>query len=476
MAGKGTYGAYRQLNPIQADFGNPMERYAQRMMQIQDRDLAYKEARRKEAQAILDKFGEDMSTLEQVVTGVQSIDEVNYDYFNQGQRQLGDMYRQLRENPALARNPQFMMRKQQILRSPQILKAFQEKTTARIEQLTQGLADGTLSKAMEAELEELRSYYGVKQEDGSYAPNFVLRYDKMGNTHAIVKRPDGKLVTRSAPSVINGFEYSEDIQNVNANELAENFRDKVLGKDQELVRVSGGIATMQQWDQAKENFTREYFRGQLTQDGEPSAMAKSLWVDSMGNESLDNIDLKAVEDYMTQQVANGYDRTVTGYSRDPQSSTSPYSKYAQEVFEVQSRINLMTDDDGAPLTLQSTGTAPVGPKRPGEGDYIGFNIPGDKFKLRLGEGGETFVNSIYYDKKSGKMMVRGLQRLAGPTTVTRQLKEFETGQTYPKYDNRYLNKEEMNNLANALYFKSTTELKRYLNSLTNSQRSGIEWK
>ena len=80
MAGKGTYGAYRQLTPIREDFGGNMERAADRFMRIQDKDLAYKEARRKEQQEIMDKFGEDMSTLEQVLTASKRIKSVNYSY------------------------------------------------------------------------------------------------------------------------------------------------------------------------------------------------------------------------------------------------------------------------------------------------------------------------------------------------------------------------------------------------------------
>ena len=397
MAGKGTYGAYRQLNPIQADFGDPMERYAQRMMQIQDKDLAFKEARRKENQAIFDKFGEDMSSLEQVITGVGSIDDVNYNYFSETQRELGDMYRALQNDPRLARDPNFMRRKSQLLNSPKILQAFQKRITDRITTITEAVSNGTASKAMEAELDELKSYYGGKNLDkdgnwdGTYSPQFTLKNDRNGNMYALVRTPNG-LKPRNVSAVLNGYEYGEMINKVDPLELVEGFK-KSLGPQDEVRRMGGGAGIVDEWNDKKEQTANEYFGNLLNEEGGPSAIAKSLWMDHMGNDSLEGINLGDIQKYIVDRAAVSYGKDIKSWSRDPQ----PKATSRKDPAYLRSQVTAMLDQNNK-LVVNDQG-------------QIGFTTP--PVKVPIGSQGEGIVNSVYYDPGTNTVSAFISQELSG---------------------------------------------------------------
>lgn len=480
MAGKGTYAAYQQLNPIQADFGDPMERFADRVIASQDKKRAYEDQKRRERMAMSEKFDAELQALEPVITGVQSVDEINYQAFSDSASQLGEIHRQILANPSMAMDPNLRMRRANLINSPKILKAAEARITSQYQKLTEGLANGTLSGWEKDQLDEMQAYYGVKQEDGTYSPNYIIKYDDKGQMYFAVKGADGRLSRKSVPAIINGYEYGDFAQAVKVDEWVKNYTDS-LGKDQVIGRAPGGTAIYQKWTQGLEDSQREILRTKLYDgDGGPSDFAKSVWVEGMGKSKADfgEDSLQQMEEYLIGRVRDGYDKTISGYSRDPQPSSSPMSKYLQETYEIQSRITPMTNEEGGFLTYEkSGGDVQEGPKRKGEGDYFGINIPGDLFKLRMGDAGETVVNAVYYDPKSGRMKARGLEKEPTPGVIVKSSTEGDTGQPYPKYTEKYLNQEEMNNLASILRFQNTKQLKEHFNKIlgTSSGGAGIEW-
>ena len=325
MAAKGTGLAYTQLRPIQADFGDPMERYADRMIASQDKKRAYDEARRKENKEMMEKFGQDMASLENVITGVKSIDEINYDFYNQGKSELGEMYRQLQSNPNLGSDPQFMMKKMNLLKAPVIHKAYQDKVVQRIQTLTDAVANGTASKWMEQELSELQAQFGQYDENGEYTPQFTFAIDKKtGESYAIIRPIEDdpntpqdetrrRTVTRKLSSVINGYEYGEMVNRVNLADAVKTYTKDILGDRYSRKSVLGGTASVKEWNPEIEQSARQYWRALLTEGKQPSAMAKSIWMDHMEKDSRD-VNIKEVEDFMVKA-------TETAYDQDPIFST-----------------------------------------------------------------------------------------------------------------------------------------------------------
>ena len=81
MAKKGTYAAYQHSTPVRADFGDAMQQFAGQMIDINARKQALAQQRRKEQVELSRQLDKEFDALEPVITGVQSVDEINYRTF-----------------------------------------------------------------------------------------------------------------------------------------------------------------------------------------------------------------------------------------------------------------------------------------------------------------------------------------------------------------------------------------------------------
>ena len=348
MAGPGTYGAYQQLTPTRADFGDPMERFADRTIATQDKNRAYQDQQRREKMAMGMELDKELQALDPVITGMQSIDEINYAAFSDATQQLGDIHRQIMENPQAANDPALRMKRANLLNSSKVLAAFQKRTTETYEMLTKGMADTSLSKANMALLNEMQSYYGVKQQDGSYTPNFVIKYDEKGLPYTVVKTADGRMVRRSVASVINGYDYDPGdlIKTADPDKYINDFKAQTT---RSLGPAAGGMGIYETFDR---DAAAGVVRSSLVSDGEPTSMAKSIWVDKF-NRDLSELTMDGVnqiQNYLLDGIQSKVQTGIASYSRAPQGNTAASQK-------LHSPNRLVPQADGGKPVMSADGKA-----------------------------------------------------------------------------------------------------------------------
>ena len=138
--------------------------------------------------------GMDLAALDDVITGVQSLDQANYMLVQNTEKEIGDWYRQARDNPRLLQDPMFQMKLANLNNVPQKLAQAQNKVTEYVTTLNKGMADGTASDWHKQELNQLSAFFGVKDPvTGKISPNVVFKNDERGNTVAMARDAEGNL-------------------------------------------------------------------------------------------------------------------------------------------------------------------------------------------------------------------------------------------------------------------------------------------
>jgi hypothetical protein len=458
MAGPGTYTAYQQVRPIQNDLSDEVRAGEDRFFrnkQAQAQEDRYQQQRQ---DALNKQMSEDMSALDPVITGIQSVDEINYGATSAAMSRIGDIYRMFRSNPQMQNDPTLRMELANLKNFPKILEANQKRLVEYTTNLSEGFAEGTYSEWDKDLLDETEAFFGVKQEDGSISPNYVIQFDKKGSPYFVGKTKEGRMFKRSLSGIINGYEYADATKAFSAEEYAETM-SKALGKREE-VSIGGKFITNSQTFAAHEDRVRNDIRTALGTAEDPSDLAKSIWVDqvNMGRnkEDFNESSLKEIEEYLVDKVRMRYDETKSvSERRKDTTSTDAKATPGQG-------IQLMTDTEGGalnpfPTTGDSKGFAFSLPKA------VGFGV-GEK---------ERKINALYL-RPDGSIVAKGQE----PVPDGDGGFSFNFGDPKSEYQETFAtNSEEINTIARQLGFNNAAELKTYLKDLgkqgtTSSGSSG----
>jgi len=234
MAGKGTYAAYQQLQPISTDFGQIAVQQEQLEAQQRAEIAAAGAARRKEKDEIGKRFQTTYESQVEVVTGNKGID----DGLARGVAKARDLtlglHKEAEKNPGVLNSPEFAMKMANLGNFSKNLAQASEAWTTFGKEVAAGRTDGSLSSWMDKSLNDLNSLFtnknfdvGVDQETG--LPIGVLaREDNEGN---LVLDEDGQPILEDMRlgAVLNGEEIAEKIPNLNYLESIKTLT-KDLGK------------------------------------------------------------------------------------------------------------------------------------------------------------------------------------------------------------------------------------------------------
>ena len=229
---KGTYSAYRQDTPIQEDFSDNISRQetnAFRYREEQRTEDALDKQQAKDDALMAQQQAKDISSVQPVITGVRSVDEINYRATGIAQKRMGDIYRQFKKEPKSQSDVNLRMELENLKNFPKVLSGLQQKMTAYAQDLAKGFSDGTYSKWDEGKIDELEAFFGVEGEDGTITPNYIIDFNEQGNIVAKAITKDGRYFEKSANDIMNGYEYSTPTRSINADDYTDDIA-KNLGK------------------------------------------------------------------------------------------------------------------------------------------------------------------------------------------------------------------------------------------------------
>lgn len=431
-------------------WGGLEQRKVERNKQRQYADgVSIQQSEAKRQQAIDDSYQKDIESIKPVITGVQSVDEINYRATAQAQKRIGDIYREFRQNPSSQSNAQLKMELANLKSFPETLRAVEGKVTNFATDFVKGYAEGKYSKWDEDKLDELGAFIGEPDENGNMVPNYIIDFNKNGQMVAKAMKKDGTYFEKSINAVMNGFDFSSATPSVDAEKFTTD-RAKALGKRQQQ-KIAGGFKTVTDDFSSHEELEREALSAALGSVEEPSALAKSVWADEMNmgrsKEDFNENSLKEIEDFLIERMATKYDSTISSTQlRKPDGPTDRQKARAG--------IQIMKDG-GRPVTEYL---------RPNDknAEYIGFSLA---TPVTTGVGNkDKKINSLYIDD-SGDIMFKGQEVVKESSTKSVGGYNISGGSketVYKDITGGGLNSKELNIIANRLGYDNTDGLREAL--------------
>lgn len=340
MAQKGTYSAYKQLVAPRTNFGALADSQYAKLEARRKEEKADREKLEAEQLALAEGMATDIANVKEVISGVRSVDEVNTRLMSNVRQEIGDIYRMFRDDPMAQRDFNLQLRLANLRQTPQLVAQAQEKLTAYVKDVTQGVQTGKYSEAMRGELDELEALFGYEGEDGKITPNYVIDLNDDGTMRVRGIKRDGQYFERSLNDVLSGYEYGnpilrQDMATVAARELG------AIGSRERAMIEKGQLKTKRRWD---------YVKGEVEahlslSDNE----MKALWTDHF-KEDLSTFDDKAKEKIREELMG----RLEYGYKETTQSKQLTVHKPSAEDIKANERlpennIHMDTDETGNPI-------------------------------------------------------------------------------------------------------------------------------
>ena len=448
---KGTYGAYQRLTPIQQDYGRNSDQQLAKFGMLKGQQDAQTQAEQIRQEQLAASYAEDMSGINMDFTGIKSVDQINMDFVNTSKQQLGNMYRQMRENPGLASDPNFMLKMANLKNGAKLIAQAQGPVTKYATQLGEGMQDGTLSDANQQQLDEMEAIFGIRNEDGTYSPNYRIVHDEQGMPMMIGKTKDGRIFRKSVADMANGLQFGNPIKRMDYDDYITT-KSKTLG-----ARIKSGhyqgLTTTQQKFEYIEPEVRKGLEADLGTADNPSDMAKSMWVDQLGRD-LNELDANAIEemkDTIVNSLRMGYKESTTMSGR----RITPGQEGQKEIPKGQidpSSITLMTNSVGEPALDKSLGF----------GGAHGFSLP-QALDLGLNNDRKQ-INSVYLDQ-AGNVYIKGQDSVRDEDST------FSAYNTEPYQRNSKEHLQEVTAFARKMGFPNVSSLAKYLrNQISQTQR------
>lgn len=352
MPVKGTFAALQKLKPIDIDWGKVAESGVKR----EDILDARKKAEAKIRQEARDKI--DYNVLEPVITGIDSLDKGLTIGIQEASTMQHEDFKKALNNPKYADSSEYKIRAKNLNNYSKNIKAFSDGTTELAGKVIAKSQDGTLSAWDDELLQTMNGAYvseavkfGVKQ-DGSVLATIALTDQDLitdDNSRGFVKDEDGKIkmIQTTPAEVFKGLGTFSITADVDILKIATDIGTE-LGKSIETDIEGYTITTEQSWEKKKEE-TRKIARGLLGSPKSPTALAKRLWADEMGEESrsLTETNMKTIEDKLLEKIKPFYDEEIK--------KTVAFSARSADISRVQKakkdRISpvIVPDKTGAPV-------------------------------------------------------------------------------------------------------------------------------
>ena len=472
MSKAGNFAAY-QSGPTTEDFGDNMlqaenQQFKYRQEQRVEDQIKYK--KRKEAE---DAYKADLEKQKFVQTGFEPMDKLYTRFTFSNMEQLGENHRLLNSgNLSRKQRQEILYQNSMLNKMPEFLQSVSKHATDYATTVSKGLKDGTLSGAVEGELATVRAMFEGRFKDLKTVDGMPV---------ATVVNEDGEEIEVNYGEVINGFRFNTaDLpQRVDDAEWIKTEVES-LGK-REVADSQGGMIGVAQTFEPHREFVSKSLDARLGNAKNPSDLAVSMWVDTLGNsmKTFGPDAIQRVKGHLMNEVEKSYDQTFSGSQwreYDSNSGNGGEEKNKPLILDAQ----LVTDTTGKPS--QEAAVSPFGPRREEyiEGPVKEYTLKtkgGEPIKGVISENPETEILTVIENegefwanvrttsdytetKKSGGDILsmdggsEGSIRRKSSSTEVRKVKLSDT---------------EANRLARQFGLNNAAELNQYL-----SQKSGVQ--
>jgi len=307
MAKKGTYTAYQQLTPIKEDFGQ----IAKEDKANFDKERALRKQEDKDAQAEVDKL--IFNPLGDQQTGVETLDDALYHGIRNMNKLRYDDWKKARNDPSYAKSDEYLAKTANRANYAKNLKVFTDKYS----EYAKGVTDmgGKLSGWNADAMKEVNAFFNEEKvmfKENKYGEPIAMIAEIDPETGQFELNEDGsqKYTESSLAQVMKGTGIYDIVPEVDIVANVKSIGD-ILGDDLKDVKKGWTITTKQEWA-SKEAGARSLVESELGSSKNPTALAKRLWADEMGNSKANwNEDsFKAVSDKMLEKVKATYDEKL----------------------------------------------------------------------------------------------------------------------------------------------------------------------
>lgn len=419
---QGNYAAYKQtVNDSKLELGQFAKDVAQQEKDREAKKVLQAQERAKKQQEIATNFGQDYNTLADVVTGTKSIDEAFARGIGKARDLMGTIYKSIQTNPSLANDVNTQMKLQNLRNYSKTLKTSSDRITEFNTKLAAGVQDGSLSDWNSKYLNIADSIYrqsnldiGVNADGMPIGATILVDNDG----EPILDEQGGFIVEPlSLPQIMQGNGLPELVPQYNLAADAQAIGKDLAKRTKESVTGGFSTSTVQTWDSMKED-ARALVKSYLGDSKNPSAEAKSIWTDIMGNEpkKLDANDLSQIEEVYLNSIKPFYDSTLeqdidfnARNAAIKENNRVNEKKAEEDKNKAVSNFTVITDQDGTPQEVDLQGVS---------GDLSGkataFSLPVDpktkKSTVKVtGPSGSDVVISRVFLVDDGELAYEGFE-------------------------------------------------------------------
>lgn len=478
MAQQGTYTAYQQLRPLEGDLGKIARDAADREQAKRDRIKEEQQALQDQQAKIAQNFAKDYDTLSEVITQNKSIDEAFARGVSSARDMMGNIYKDIQKNPSLANDVNTQLKLQNLRNFSKNLKTVSDRYTSYATEIAQGIQDGTVSAWEDNSLNRMDSVF--RKVNLEVSPDMstgmpmaaTIKVDGNGDP---VMGPDGRPVIEDLNliEVLDGRGLADITGVYNMAGEAQKIGPD-LGK--RVIKKPDGSFSHVEYQSFNEieGDVRNLVRGFIGDERNPTAVAKSIWSDVLGEEAktLTAADMKRIEDTYTFTTRAFYDETAKkGTDFSARNAALERQRKAAEGKDEEiegTGIEIRTDEQGNPLSADEV-EAFVGEAGGGSAFSLAAPVPvgvkGNQIfvdSLFLTRGGQIVYSADVKEGKSGEFLY-----------TTPEGEEVEISkEVYSEMKDGGLNVSQLNDIARAVGLRNAGELREELEKKRDSYKGG----
>ncbi len=351
MAGKGTYGAYKNTKAFNIDWGKTAKTGVDREDALRKQGLEEVKAERERIKDL------DYEALEQEMTGIDSLDQGTAIGVNEAAAMLHDDYKRAVKDSTYGDSSEYHIRRKNLQNYAKNINTMSAKFSEISEAVIKLKSTGQLSAWDNELMQSINGAFNTEavkfgvNDDGTVKASIALTDESLitdENPKGFVKDADGNIKMRETTlaELFKGRGAFAITPKVDVVAEATNLGQK-LGKDIRS-KIKGNTTTVSQtWDTKKES-AKGIVKTMLGSAKAPSSLAKNLWAQTMGRDSrnLTDEDMAEMEEYFLDKVGAFYDQEVKKSQRNATATTGT-SKLTASQKDNQRTPSYLTDSSGA---------------------------------------------------------------------------------------------------------------------------------
>jgi len=307
MAGKGTYTALQKLKPITTDFGAIAKQEQSEFNKNRALEKAEKDKAEAERKSIL------FNPLGDESTGVETLDDALFKGIRDMNKIRYDDYTKARNNPSYAKSDEYLAKTANRANYAKNLKIFTDKYSEYAKRVT-GMG-GDLSGWNSDAMKEVNAFFNeekVQFGENKYGEPIamVAVIDPDTGEYELNEDSSQKYTETSLAKVMKGTGMYDIVPQVDTVASVKSIGD-ILGSDLKDVKSGWTITSKQEWAN-KEAGARSLVQSELGSVKNPTALAKRMWADEMGNSKADWNEnaFEEVTNKMLEKVKATYDEKL----------------------------------------------------------------------------------------------------------------------------------------------------------------------